>query len=65
MHETQREREKEREGQREKQVPHKEPDVGLDPGSLDQDLSWRQMLNCWAIQASLFLKFYLLIYLFF
>ena len=33
MRDTQREREKQRHRQREKQVPCREPDVGLDPGT--------------------------------
>ena len=50
MRDTQRKRH--RHTQREKQTPHKEPNVGLSPGSQDQDLSWRQTLNRWATQAS-------------
>ena len=38
-------RERQRYKQREKQVPHKEPDVELDPGSWDHALSQRQTLN--------------------
>ena len=34
-----RERERQRHRQREKQAPHREPDVGPDPGSQDHDLS--------------------------
>ena len=45
-------RDAERERQREKQAPHREPDVWLDPGSWDQALSQRQMLNRWATQVS-------------
>ena len=37
IHERHRERQRHR--QREKQAPRREPDVGLDPGSQDQDLS--------------------------
>ena len=40
-----RERERQKHKQREKQTPHKEPNVGLDPGSQDHILSWRQTLN--------------------
>ena len=49
--ETERDRQKHR--QREKQAPHREPGAGLDPGSWDHDLSWRQVHNRWATQASL------------
>ena len=35
-----------------KQAPCREPDVGLDPGLWDHDLSQRQTLNCWATKAS-------------
>ena len=41
MTDTQRQRHR----QREKQAPHKEPYVGLDPGSWDHALSRRQTLN--------------------
>ena len=34
IHEKHTEREKQRHRQREEQAPHREPDVGLDPGSL-------------------------------
>ena len=39
------EREREAETQREKQALCREPDVGLDPGTPDQALGRRQMLN--------------------
>ena len=44
MRDTERERQRHR--QNEKQVPHKEPNVGLYPGLLDHALSRRQTLNC-------------------
>ena len=52
MRDTERERERERQRhrQREKQVPCREPDVGLDPRTRDHDLSPRQMPNRRAIQ---------------
>ena len=50
-------RERQRHSQREKQAPCREPDAGLDPGTWDHALSQRQMLNHWAIQASLFTHF--------
>ena len=31
----------------------KEPNVGLDPGPRDHNLSQRQTLNCWATQVPL------------
>ena len=34
IHERQRKRQRPRHRQREKQTPHKEPDVGFDPGTL-------------------------------
>ena len=40
--------ETQRHRQREKQAPHREPDVGLDPGTPGSPLSQRQMLSCWA-----------------
>ena len=43
MRDTQSERQRHR--KREKQAPHREPDVGLDPGSQDHALSRRKMLN--------------------
>ena len=39
------ERERQRHRQREKQVPRREPNAGLDPGSRDHTLSRRQTLN--------------------
>ena len=36
---------RERQRHRKKQVPHEEPDVGLDPRTQDQALSGRQMLE--------------------
>ena len=50
MRDTARERQRHR--LREKQVPCREPDMGLDPGSQDHTLGQRQMLNHWATQAS-------------
>ena len=44
-----RDTERQRHRQREKQTPHGEPDMG----PRDHTLSWRQMLNHWATQASL------------
>ena len=44
--------ETERHKQREKQAPWGESDVGLDPGFHDHTLSQRQILKCWATQAS-------------
>ena len=52
-----RERERQRHRQREKQAPRREPDVGPDPGSWDHDLSWRQVPNHWATQASQYHSF--------
>ena len=46
IYERQRERERQRHRQREKQAPCREPDVGLDPGTLDYTLGRRQVLNC-------------------
>ena len=36
----------ERERQREKQAPGREPDVGLDPETVDHALSQGQVVNC-------------------
>ena len=47
-----RDRERQRHRQREKQVPCREPDVGLLPGTPGSRPDQRQMLNCWATQAS-------------
>ena len=47
------ETEAETEAEGEFQAPHKEPDVGLDPGPQDHTLSWRQILHRWATQVSL------------
>ena len=44
MRDTHRERQRHR--QREKQAPCREPDVGLDPGTLGHALGRRQVLNC-------------------
>ena len=48
IHERQRERERERQRhrRREKQAPHKEPDVGLDPGSSGSRPGPKAALNC-------------------
>ena len=43
MRERERERQKFR--QREKQIPHQEPNMGLDPRLQDHNLSQREMLN--------------------
>ena len=48
-----RERERPRHRQRKKQASHKEPNVGLDPGSQDHSLSRRQTLNRLATQVFL------------
>ena len=45
MIDRERERERERERQREKQAPCREPDVGLDPGTLRSQQGQRQALN--------------------
>ena len=50
-------REKQRYRHREKQAPCRESDVGLDPGSWDHALSWRQKLNCWTTQVPLLHSF--------
>ena len=47
------ERERETHRQREKPAPCREPDVGLDPRTLDHNLNQRKMLNHWAIQVPL------------
>ena len=57
-----RERQRHRRREREKQAPCREPDAGLKPWTWDHDLSQRQMLNCWATQASLLSGFWSLIY---
>ena len=49
------ERERQIHGQRERQTSCREPDVGLDLGLQDHTLGWRQLLNHWATQMSLFL----------
>ena len=46
------ERKRQRQRQREKQAPCKEPDVGLNPGTMDHTLGRRQTPNHWATQAS-------------
>ena len=40
------ERQRERERQREKQAPHREPNVGLDPGSPGSHPELKAVLNC-------------------
>ena len=50
MKDTQRERQRRR--QREKQAPGREPDVGLDPETMDHALSQGQVLNHEATQVS-------------
>ena len=45
MRDTERERERQRPRQREKQAPCREPDVGLDAGPRDHDLSQNQELD--------------------
>ena len=44
MRDTQKERERERDRQREKQAPCRDPDAGLDPGTLGSQ-GQRQALN--------------------
>ena len=44
--ERERERERQRHRQREKQAPHREPDVGLDPGFPGSHLGLKAALNC-------------------
>ena len=46
------ERERQRHRQRQKQAPYRDPKVGLDPWTRDHVLIQRQMLSCWATQAS-------------
>ena len=53
MKDTQRQRHR----QREKQAPYGEHDAGLNPRTLNKDLSGRQMLNHWATQVPRGLRF--------
>ena len=52
-----RDTEQAREQQREKQAPHKEPDVGLNPGSPGSGPGLQAVLNHCATRAALFLIF--------
>ena len=50
--ETQRQRERQRHRQREKQVPCREPDMGLNPGSPESGPGPKATLNHWATRAA-------------
>ena len=52
MRDTEKERERQRHRQREKQVPCREPDVGLDPGTPRSGPGLKAALNCWATRAA-------------
>ena len=41
MRDTERKKERQRHRQREKQAPRREPDVGLDPGTLGSHPGWK------------------------
>ena len=56
MRDIERESEKQRHRQREKQAPCREPDMGLDPGSLGSHPGLKAALNLWATGAAL--RFY-------
>ena len=51
--ERERERERHRHRQREQQASCREPEVGLDPGSLGSHPGLKVALNCWATRAAL------------